>query len=62
MDAIPKTMSRNIEIINKLKYFIPKRILLSLYYTLVMPYLNYGFLAWGNTCKTYLNKRLKLQK
>ena len=62
IDAISKTMSRNIGIINKLKHFVPKRILLSLYYTLVMPYLNYGILAWGNSCKTYLNKLLKLQK
>ena len=27
-----------------------------------MPYLNYGILDWGNSCKTYLNKVLKLQK
>ena len=62
IDAISKTMSRNIGMINKLKHFVPKRILLSLYYTLVMPYLNYGILAWENSCKTYLNKLLKLQK
>ena len=62
IDAISKTMSRNVGMINKLKHFVPKRILLSLYYTLVMPYLNYGILAWGNLCKTYLNKLLKLQK
>ena len=46
IDAISKTMSRNIGMINKLKHFVPKRILLSLYYTLVMPYLNCGILAW----------------
>ena len=62
IDAISKTMSRNVGTINKLKYFVPKRILLSSYYTLVMPQLNYGILAWGNSCKTYLNKLLKLQK
>ena len=61
IDAISKTMSRNIGMINKLKHFVPKRILLS-FNTLVMPYLNYGILAWGNSCKTYLNKLLKLQK
>ena len=55
-------MSRNVGMINKLKHFVPKRILLSLYYTLLMPYLNYGILAWGNSCKTYLNKLLKLQR
>ena len=32
IDAISKTMSRNIGVINKLKHFVPKRILLSLYY------------------------------
>ena len=46
IDAISKTMSRNIGMINKLKHFVRKRILLSLYYTLVIPYLNYGILAW----------------
>ena len=71
--------------INKLKHFVPKRIMLicvktcyaymcqtyyaymcqnvlSLYYTLVMSNLNCGILAWGNSCKTYLNNLLKLQK
>ena len=62
IDAISKTMSRNVGINDKPKYFVPKRILLSLYYTLVMPYLNYGILTWENSCKTYLNKLLKLQK
>ena len=27
-----------------------------------MPYINYGILIWGNTCKLYLDKILKLQK
>ena len=27
-----------------------------------MPYLNYGILIWGNTCKSYLDKLVKLQK
>ena len=34
----------------------------SLYCTLVLPYINYGILIWGNTCKTYLGKIFKLQK
>ena len=46
----------------KLKHFVPEKILYSLYCTLVMPYINYGILIWGNTCKTYLDKILKLQK
>jgi hypothetical protein len=62
IDGISKTISRNIGIINKLKHFIPERILYSLYCTLIIPYVNYGILIWGNTCKTYLEKILKLQK
>ena len=27
-----------------------------------MPYINYGILIWGNTCKTYLHKLIKLHK
>ena len=57
-----KTISRNIGMINKLKFFIPEHILYSLYYTLVLPYINYAILIWGNTCITYLEKIHKLQK
>jgi hypothetical protein len=62
INCIAKTMSKNIGVMNKLKYFVPDRILYSLYCTLILPYLNYGILIWGNTCKTYLNKIVKLQK
>lgn len=62
IDAISKTISRNIGMMTKLKHFVPERILYSLYCTLIMPYINYGILIWGNTCKSYLDKILKLQK
>ena len=47
---------------NKFKHFVPTRILYFLYCTLVLPYLNHGILIFGDTCKTYLNKLIKLQK
>ena len=62
IDGITKTISRNIGVINKLKFIIPKRILHTLYCTLVLPYINYGILIWGKACKTYLEKIHKLQK
>ena len=61
IDCVSKTLSRNIGIMNKLKYFVPDRILHTLYCTFILPYLNYGILIWGNTCKTYLDKLIKLQ-
>ena len=48
--------------LTKLKHFVPENILYSLYCTLILPYINYGFLIWGSTCKTYLDKIFKLQK
>lgn len=62
IDCISKTVSRNIGVLNKLKHSIPVRILHTLYCTLVLPYINYGILIWGNTCKSYLDKLIKIQK
>ena len=47
---------------NKLKHYLPYRILHTLYCTLILPYQSYGILIWGNTCKSYLDKLVKLQK
>ena len=42
IDAISKTISRNIGMLTKLKHFVPENILYSLYCTLILPYINYG--------------------
>ena len=57
-----KTISRNIGVINKLKYVLPSSVLLMLYSSLILPYLNYGILVWGNTHQVLLDKLLLLQK
>ena len=62
IDNICITISRNIGIINKLKHYIPLNNLLMLYSSLILPYLNYGILAWGNANQTLLNRLLLLQK
>ena len=62
IDCVSKTISRNIGVMNKLKHFVPTRILHALYCTLILPYLNYGILIWGDTCKSYLDKLIKLKK
>ena len=56
------TISRNIGVINRLKSHIPSSSLLTLYSSLILPYLNYGILAWGNTHKFLLDRLLLLQK
>ena len=62
INGISKTISRNIGVLNKVKYFMPQRILHTLYCTLVLSYVNYGILVWGSACKTYLEKIHKLKK
>jgi len=48
--------------VNRLKYDIPKNILLTIYNSLIQPYISYGILAWGNTHNIYLDKIFLLQK
>ena len=62
IDNVSKIISRNIGIIYRLKYFFPPSMLLMLYSTLILPYLNYGILAWGNTAKLLLDRIYLLQK
>ena len=62
VDTICKTISRNIGIINRLKTHLPSNSLFTLYSSLILPYLNYGLLAWGNACQWLLDKLLLLQK
>ena len=42
--------------LTKFKHFVPENILYSLYCTLILPYINYVVLIWGNTSKIYLDK------
>ena len=62
IDSICRTISRNIGIVNKVKFFLPTSSLLMLYSTLILPYLNYGIIVWGNTYDSYLHRLLLLQK
>ena len=62
IDNVCRTISQNIGLINKVKYYFPKPTLLMLYSSLILPYLNYGVIAWGHTHSTYLDRILLLQK
>ena len=55
-------LSRNAGVIYKLKPMFPTYVLQMLYSTLMLPYLNYGILAWGSSLKLQLDKILVVQK
>jgi len=46
----------------KVKHIISTRHLLTLYYSLIYPYLDYGITLWGSTHTTYTNKINIMQK
>lgn len=55
-------VAKNIGVINKVKHIFPEKLLLSLYYTMVFPYLSYCNIAWASTFSTSLKKLVLLQK
>ena len=51
-------IAKIIGIMSRLKHFIPRNILLSIYNALILPHLNYSLLTWGYG---NLNRLIKLQ-
>ena len=62
VEYIAKKIKRNIGILCKLRHFVNKEILVSLYYALIYPFLTYGILSWGCTYETNLKPIFILQK
>ena len=62
IDHVAIKMSRTVGLICKLRHFLPRNTLLTIYRSLVAPYLTYGLTAWGQAYKSHLEKLLKLQK
>ena len=55
-------ISRNIGILLKFRHFVPPKTLFGISNSLILPYLSYGLVAWGQAAKTHLEKLLRLQK
>ena len=62
INYIALKISRNIGIISRLRHFVPLKTLLSIYNSLISPYISYGLIAWGQASKSHLEKILILQK
>ena len=58
---VSNKISKTIGIMNRLKCFIPSEILVILYNSLVLPYLNYSVLTWGSSLAN-CDRLLLLQK
>ena len=62
INYIALKISRNIGIISRLRHFVPLKTLLSIYNSLISPYISYGLIAWGQASKSHLEKLVILQK
>ena len=62
ISELSKKLSKSIGVIYKMRKLCHQRVQLSLYFSLVHSYLNYGTCVWGNAAENYLNKIRILQK
>ena len=62
INTVKQKLNRSLFAINKAKQVLPSKHLITLYYTLVYPYLTYGINLWGAACDTHLNKLIIMQK
>ena len=62
IDYICHKVSKTVGIIAKLRHFVPRHVLLTLYHSLILPYISYGICSWGHAAETHLHKLLVLQK
>ena len=60
--SVSKKIKKSIGMLSKLRYFVPLKILINLYYALIYPFFTYSLIAWGNTYATNLQPLYILQK
>ena len=62
IDNVSSQIAKGIGILYRIKHLLPQRSLLMLYNSLVLPYINYCNIIWGNCGKSKLSHILLLQK
>ena len=62
INNIKSKISKCIGILYKLRFHVPSSVLVTLYNSLVLPYLSYCIVVWGNSCQTRMDVLFKLQK
>jgi len=62
VSTVSLKVSRNIGVMNRVKFLLPKPILKLQYYTLVYPHLIYCVIVWGRASASALRKLICVQK
>ena len=58
IDHVAFKISRYVGSLSKLRHHVPTHTLITIYRSLISPHLTYGLLAWGQACKSHLEKLL----
>ena len=61
IESIGHKISKSIGIIAKIRHYVPRRVLLSVYNSLIVPYFTYGICGWVNCDLTFQRKIVTLQ-
>ena len=62
INFIASKVGTSVDIIAKLRHFVPKNTIYNIYRSLILPYILYGIVLWGQAARVHINKILKLQK
>lgn len=62
IQCVDKCVRRKIGLLFKLRYYVPKRVLILVYKLFIQPHIFYGIEVWGGSYKTHLNCILLAQK
>ena len=62
IESICHKISKSIGVIAKIRHYVPRRVLRSVYNSLIVPYLTCGICVWGNCALTFQRKIVTLQK
>ena len=62
IEDVCKKISRAIGVLSRLRHILPLNVLIKLYNTLILPYISYFTIVWGNCSNSLINKVFILQK
>ena len=62
IDSLATKFGKTVGLIAKLRQFVSQHTLLNICRPLILLYLTYGLIVWGQASKTHLTKLLFLQK
>jgi len=62
LHELSKKVSRGIGVLSKIRYYVTRKILHQLYYSIIYLFLTYGLSIWGNTYSSTLKPLITLQK